>query len=67
MKKNIAFLLITILFSLPGFSQEKFGPTPTKEQLAWHDKEFYFFNNKPLIIFLLKEFKPVALDPFTIR
>ena len=43
MKKNIAFLLITILFSLPGFSQEKFGPTPTKEQLAWHDKEFYLF------------------------
>jgi len=43
MKKNIAALLITILLSLPGFSQEKFGPTPTKEQLAWHDKEFYLF------------------------
>jgi len=43
MKKNIAALLITILLSLPGFSQEKFGPTPTKGQLAWHDKEFYLF------------------------
>jgi alpha-L-fucosidase len=24
-------------------AQEKFGPTPTKEQLAWHEKEFYLF------------------------
>jgi len=43
MKKNIAFILIGFLFSIPSFSQNKFGPTPTKEQLAWHDKEFYLF------------------------
>lgn len=24
-------------------AQVKFGPSPTKEQLAWHDKEFYLF------------------------
>jgi alpha-L-fucosidase len=24
-------------------AQTKFGPTPSKEQLAWHDKEFYLF------------------------
>ena len=24
-------------------AQEKFGPTPTKQQLAWHEKEFYLF------------------------
>ncbi|MCF8286349.1 MAG: alpha-L-fucosidase, partial [Chitinophagaceae bacterium] len=24
-------------------AQEKFGPTPTEQQLAWHEKEFYLF------------------------
>lgn len=43
MKKNIALFLVVILYSLTSLAQEKFGPTPTKEQLAWHDKEFYLF------------------------
>ncbi len=25
------------------FAQEKFGPIPSKQQLAWHEKEFYLF------------------------
>jgi len=28
---------------LPLAAQQKFGPTPSKEQLAWHEKEFYLF------------------------
>lgn len=28
---------------LPLAAQEKFGPTPSKEQLAWHEKEYYLF------------------------
>ena len=43
MKKIVAILLVAFTYSLPAYSQTKFGPTPTKEQLAWHDKEFYLF------------------------
>jgi alpha-L-fucosidase len=34
-------LFLSSFFQLTA--QEKFGPTPTKEQLAWHEKEFYLF------------------------
>ena len=35
--------LFLIAFEHALFAQEKFGPTPTKQQLAWHEKEFYLF------------------------
>ena len=43
MKKILFALSIFILHSCTSNAQEKFGPTPTKEQLAWHDKEYYLF------------------------
>jgi alpha-L-fucosidase len=47
MKKYIYIFFTTFLFVIasnhPLFAQEKFGPTPTKQQLAWHEKEFYLF------------------------
>ena len=41
--KMAAFALLACLYTLPASAQTMFGPTPTKEQLAWHDKEFYLF------------------------
>ena len=47
MKKYIYFFFTTLLFLAKStdslFAQAKFGPTPTKQQLAWHEKEFYLF------------------------
>jgi alpha-L-fucosidase len=47
MKKYIYFFFTTFLFVVASndtlYAQEKFGPTPTKQQLAWHEKEFYLF------------------------
>lgn len=43
MKKIIFAFSLMIIVSCSSNAQEKFGPTPTKEQLAWHDKEFYLF------------------------
>jgi alpha-L-fucosidase len=47
MKKYIYLFFTTALFFLASknilVAQEKFGPTPTKQQLAWHEKEFYLF------------------------
>ena len=47
MKKYIYLIFTTVLFFLASnnilVAQEKFGPTPTKQQLAWHEKEFYLF------------------------
>ena len=35
--------LFVVAFNDSLLAQEKFGPTPTKQQLAWHEKEFYLF------------------------
>ena len=47
MKKYIYLFFTTVFFFLASnnilVAQEKFGPTPTKQQLAWHEKEFYLF------------------------
>jgi alpha-L-fucosidase len=43
MKKILFALSVFILHGCTSNAQEKFGPTPTKEQLAWHDKEYYLF------------------------
>ena len=44
MKRLPTILFLVILFCINSVkAQTKFGPTPTKEQLAWHDKEFYLF------------------------
>jgi alpha-L-fucosidase len=47
MKKYIYLFFTTIFFFLASnnilVAQEKFGPSPTKQQLAWHEKEFYLF------------------------
>ena len=47
MKKYIYLFFTTFLFFLASnnilVAQEKFGPTPTKQQLAWHEKEFYLY------------------------
>jgi alpha-L-fucosidase len=47
MKKYIYLFFTSVLFFLASnnilVAQEKFGPTPTKQQLAWHEKEFYLF------------------------
>lgn len=40
-KTFILSLFVTIFFQ--ATAQEKFGPTPSKDQLAWHEKEFYLF------------------------
>lgn len=40
---GILIPLLSVIISTNGHAQVKFGPTPTKEQLAWHDKEFYLF------------------------
>lgn len=42
-QKSIIILLVALLHFKPTQAQTKFGPIPTKEQLAWHDKEFYLF------------------------
>jgi len=42
-KRLIALLSFFVFTNTSNFAQTKFGPTPTKEQLAWHDKEFYLF------------------------
>jgi alpha-L-fucosidase len=44
-KKNIAYILLTlfILSISNSKAQEKFGPTPSPQQLAWQEKEFYLF------------------------
>ena len=41
--KWLLLILFSCITSLPACAQNSFGPTPTKEQLAWHDKEFYLF------------------------
>jgi len=41
--KITTFVLMACLYALPACTQKSFGPIPTKEQLAWHDKEFYLF------------------------
>ncbi len=38
---GVSIFLMTNVTNL--VAQEKFGPTPTKQQLAWHEKEFYLF------------------------
>ena len=47
MKKYINLFFTTVFYYLLSNNilnaQEKFGPTPTKQQLAWHEKEFYLF------------------------
>ena len=47
MKKYIYLFFTTVLFFLASnnilVAQEKFGPTPNKQHLAWHEKEFYLF------------------------
>jgi hypothetical protein len=47
MKKYIFLFVTTFIFIFATKNtlkaQEKFGPTPTKQQLAWHEKEFYLF------------------------
>ena len=46
LKQKITILLFAILFSFQTIqvhAQTKFGPTPTKVQLQWHEKEFYLF------------------------
>ena len=47
MKKYIYLFFTVVLFLNSSnntlLAQEKFGPTPTKQQLAWHEKEFYLF------------------------
>jgi alpha-L-fucosidase len=43
-KQKITILLFAILFGFQTVqAQTKFGPTPTKVQLQWHEKEFYLF------------------------
>jgi alpha-L-fucosidase len=44
MKNNfLVFICFTFLFSNQAKAQTVFGPVPTKEQLAWHNKEYYLF------------------------
>ncbi len=40
---RIIIPILIVLVASKTQAQVKFGPTPTKEQLAWHDKEFYLF------------------------
>ena len=44
--KKLAIFILLAVFIAPINSinaQEKFGPTPNAQQLAWHEKEFYLF------------------------
>ncbi len=41
--KWLYFILFNLIINLPACAQKSFGPLPTKEQLAWHEKEFYLF------------------------
>ncbi len=43
--KYLFYIVFGILISTPTilFAQEKWGPTPSAQQLAWHEKEFYLF------------------------
>ena len=41
--KITQFILAALLFSNAACTQKSVGPIPSKEQLAWHDKEFYLF------------------------
>ncbi len=41
--KGFYFILFFCMLSLSACAQNSYGPTPSKEQLAWHDKEFYLF------------------------
>ena len=43
--KYLFYIVFVILISTPTilFAQEKWGPTPSAQQLAWHEKEFYLF------------------------
>ena len=43
MYKIIQFIFLALLLSNSACTQKSFGPIPSKEQLAWHDKEFYLF------------------------
>ena len=46
LKQKIVYAIIVTLFifqTAPLQAQIKFGPTPTKVQLQWHEKEFYLF------------------------
>lgn len=40
---RIFFIAILSIFLTTAFAQTPFGPTPSKAQLAWHEKEFYLF------------------------
>ncbi len=72
MKKILIVLCVFILHSCSTNAQEKFGPTPSKEQLAWHDKEYYLFMHFGPNTFTNLEwghgsenpnlFNPIALD-----
>lgn len=44
-KKLSVIFIFVLVYGIPNLliAQSKFGPTPSKEQLAWHDKEFYLF------------------------
>ena len=44
-KKTVASILFTLSILSINISnaQEKFGPTPSPQQLAWQEKEFYLF------------------------
>src|SRR6185436_11848207 len=45
MSKRILSILVVFVIGLNINAQQvkPFGPTPTKQQLAWHDMEFYIF------------------------
>ena len=43
-KKLLTLVIVSFIFCLKcTYAQNIFGPSPTKEQIAWHDKEFYLF------------------------
>lgn len=42
-KPFFIFLFSALLFSCKSKAQLRYGPLPSKEQLTWHDKEFYLF------------------------
>ncbi len=44
MRSNLFLFFTFSIFLSPQLNaQQKVGPTPSKEQLAWHEKEFYLF------------------------